>query len=236
MIRRRHIYWVDVNRFDIKPDKSTWLEMGDTLSRHGFYVHIVTSYGTAPYVPKYQSLDFCNLKPSRIPALFRLMFFVRAIIFFARHRDRSAIYIVSPAALFIIPALKVLGLHNIHLDVRTPPVSLDGWKKKLDGWIFWQLSLKLFTSTARSHSFITSNVQKEVEIVAKRQFVDSCIWGSGVRANIFHVSQARRDESAVYNFFYHGTITVDRGVFTMVKAAVLVATQMKKHVALTIVG
>ena len=105
--------------------------MGETLNQHGFFVRIVTSYAEAPYVPKSHNVEFSHLKPSRIPALFRLTFLIRATILFLRLRDRNAIYILSPAALFITPALKAFGLHNIHLDVRTPPVSVRGWKKRI---------------------------------------------------------------------------------------------------------
>jgi len=236
LTRRQNIYWVDVNRFDIKPDKSTWLEMGETLNRHGFIVRIVTSFAEAPYVPKSHDVEFSHLKPSRIPGLFRLTFLIRATFFLVRHRDRNAIYILSPAALFIIPALKAFGLHNIHLDVRSPPVGVRGWKKRLDSIIFWHLALKIFTPLAKSYSFITFNVRQEVERVSNRQLSDSCIWSSGVRCNIFSVSQVDLRESLEYDFFYHGTITVDRGIFTMVKAASSLATHIRKHVLLTIVG
>jgi len=236
LITRRNIYWVDVNRFDVKPDKSTWLEMGETLNRHGYIVRIVTSYAEAPYVPKSHSVEFSHLKPSLIPALFRLSFLIRATFLFVRLRDRNAIYILSPTALFIAPVLKIFGLHNIHLDVRTLPVSVRGWKKKLDSLVFWRVALKVFASLAKSYSFITYQLQQEVEIVSNRQLPDSCIWSSGVRPDMFGVSQVDLKESLEYNFFYHGTITIDRGIFNMVQAASLLATNIKRHIQLTVVG
>jgi len=236
LIRRRHIYWVDVNRFDIKPDKSTWLEMGETLNRHGFFVHIVTSYAKSPYVPKSHNVELSHLKPSRVPGLFRLAFLVRATFFLIRLRDRNAIYILSPVALFIIPALKACGLHNIHLDVRTPPVRVHGLKKWLDSIIFWRLALLIFTPMARSYSFITLKLQQEVESVSNRQLSDSCIWSSGVRPSTFEISQGRLEVSSTYNFFYHGTITIDRGVFTMVKAAGSLAAHIRMDMLLTLAG
>ncbi len=236
MNSRRKVYWVDVNRFDIKPDKSTWLEMSETLSRQGFFVHIITSYAKTPYVPESDNVDFNHLKPSRFPAFFRLMFLIRAAFLLIGVRNRDAIYILSPTALFITPVLRLFGLHNIHLDVRTPPVTVRGWKKKLDSVIFWRVALKAFTFMARSYSFITLDVKQEVERVSGRNLADSCIWSSGVRSSKFSSGQIDRPESSAYNFFYHGTITVDRGVLTMVKAVGSMAQHLGKQVKLTVIG
>lgn len=227
---------MDVNRFDSKPDKSTWLEMSETLSRHGFTVQIVTSYAKVPYVPDSSNVVFNNLKPSKIPAFFRLTFLIRAMFLLIRQRDREAIYILSPAALFIVPFMRMFGLHNIHLDVRTPPVTVHGWKKRLDRVIFWRMALRAFTSMVKSYSFITPEVKQEVEDVSGRDMTDSCIWSSGVRTSKFSSAQAIHDESSRFNFFYHGTITLDRGVITMVKAAASLAPEIQQHIRLTVIG
>ena len=83
------------------------------------------------------------------------------------------------------PILKAAGLHKIHLDVRTPPVTVHGWKRKLDSAIFWHLSLKLFSSMTASQSFITQQLKEEVERVSNRRFAGAHLWSSGASVSSF---------------------------------------------------
>src|SRR5690606_36357777 len=43
----RKVYWVDLNRFDQKTDKSTWIEMARAMSRCGYDVTVLSGCSEA---------------------------------------------------------------------------------------------------------------------------------------------------------------------------------------------
>ena len=66
------IFWIDLNRFDVKPDKSTWLEMGRGLRKAGWRVELVTSYGARAYRDEESDLTIQTVERIDRWGLFRI--------------------------------------------------------------------------------------------------------------------------------------------------------------------
>jgi len=235
-MKSKEIYWVELTRFDTKPDKSTWLEMGHELANHGYKVSLLTSYEIAPYVAKKHDVAIVNIKPSTIPLFFRIGLLFRSIAWLTRGASRNAIVIISPAGLLGTPFLRMFGFKRIHLDVRTIPVTVRGLKRKLDKIVFWTLALKAFHTNATTYSFISSGVKSEVETVTGCKFDTACIWSSGVDSQKFSIAKRKFEDAQPYRLFYHGTVTRDRGMFELVEAINLVDARIRAGIALTIIG
>jgi glycosyltransferase involved in cell wall biosynthesis len=234
----KSIYWLDFNRFDTKPDKSTWLEMGHELSKFSFDVHLITSFEKRPFASRNHNVKFINFKASNAPALFKISLLAKSLVYVLREVDRSSILILPPAALIVAPVLRLFRFKNIHLDVRTIPVKVDGFKRSLDKWIFWDFSLRLFSRFAKTFSFITERLKHETERIAGTSFIDYCIWSSGVSSSMFHNSgrpPELRSSDDRFNIFYHGTVMEDRGVFELFRAVELLVEE-KFDLSLTVVG
>lgn len=235
----RMIYWIDLNRFDTKPDKSTWLEMAHELNSNGFQTQIITSFEHTPFEPKHHNVRFVSIKAIRIPALFRISLLFKAVYFLIMKCDRNSIVIIPVAGLLAVPILQIFRFHNIHLDVRTLPVTVRGTKRKLDKLIFWDFALKYFAKPSLTYSFITERLKGEVERVAKTSFPEACIWSSGVNGSLFQSTSDKSnnpDDTAPYNVFYHGTVMRDRGVFDVVEAIKMLHDRSSLSVTFTIVG
>jgi glycosyltransferase involved in cell wall biosynthesis len=234
----RSIYWIDLNRFDTKPDKSTWLEMGHELGRLGLRTHIITSFARNPFKPSRHDVNVVSIKAPNIRALFRITLLLKSLLYIIGRCDRSSIIIVPVGALLGVPILKLFRFRNIHLDVRTVPVSVHGPKAYLDKLIYWDFPLRYLARYASTYSFITERLKEEVERIARFSFADSCIWSSGVKASFFTGNRGNSPSSTnfSYNVFYHGTVTRDRGIYDVVAAMEILHDRKINDVNLTIVG
>jgi glycosyltransferase involved in cell wall biosynthesis len=234
----RSLYWIDLNRFDSKPDKSTWLEMGHELGRLGLRTHIITSFARNPFTPSLHDVDVVSIRAVNVPAVFRIALLLKSLSYIIQRCDRSSVIVLPVGALLGVPMLKLFRFHNIHLDVRTVPVSVHGLKAYLDKLIYWDFPLRYLARYASTYSFITERLKVEVEQIARCSFSDSCIWSSGVKASFF-TSNAGNSSSSIsssYNVFYHGTVTKDRGIFELVAAMGILHDRKINDVHLTIVG
>lgn len=235
----RTINWIDLNRFDTKPDKSTWLEMGHELNRIGFQVQIITSFEQSPFEPNRHNVSIISIKAVRIAALFRISLLFKSVCFLIGKCDRNSIVIIPVAGLLAVPILRIFRFRNIHLDVRTVPVTVRGTKRRLDKLIFWDFALKYFAKPSLTYSFITERLKAEVEKVTRTSFHEACIWGSGVRGSLFRSTDDKSkdlDGAAPYNIFYHGTVMKDRGIFDVVEAIKMLHGRSGIDITLTVVG
>jgi glycosyltransferase involved in cell wall biosynthesis len=238
-MKSRKVYWLDLNRFDAKPDKSTWLEMGHELTKFGFDVHVVTSFEKQPFESPDHKVSFINIPASTRSLLFKLSLLLKFIVYIIRMSDRTSIIIVPPAGLIAVPVMRLFNFKNLHLDIRTVPVDVKGMKRSIDKWIFWDLAMRVFSRFATSYSFITERLRLASEQVAGTSFTDYCIWSSGASSKIFRRTESPQAEASLdgkFNVFYHGTVSKDRGIFEVLNAVELLIQEEKLDLSLTIVG
>jgi glycosyltransferase involved in cell wall biosynthesis len=238
MNAKRRIYWLDADRFDRKGDKSTWLEMAGALTRYGIETHIVTGYGRERYRPADASVVMDYRGAIDVPFIFRVSLLLNILFFVLREARESDFVIIHPEALWLVPILRVAGIRHVHLDVRTVPVEVNTLKKKVDRLLFWNIPMRLFGGSAHGYSFITERLKLMVEAEFRRTFDDYTIWQSGVNANLFTPRQgsATRAESDRFVVFYHGSISENRGIGSVISAIAQLQGGYRDKVRLVLLG
>ncbi len=79
------IHWLTSDRFDTKPDKSSWTEVGHALALQGAEVNIVTSFAVKPYKPQNSLVKMVYLKALDLPLIYRMAFTVSAFTWLFRN-------------------------------------------------------------------------------------------------------------------------------------------------------
>lgn len=237
-LQNKEVYWITSDRFDIKPDKSSWTEMATALADFGANVHLLTSYEKQPYTPADQRINMVYLKAINLPLIYRLTFLFNALIWLLIHGKRDGVVIVNQDTLQLFPLLKLFGFKNRHFDVRTLPVLGTSTKDKIDHALFWRWNLRLNSRFASSYSFITERLKQAVEQEFKQTYDDYCIWESGVNSDAFAApdATAERDPEAPITLFYHGSIFPTRGVNQTVEAVAKLVNEKKYKLRFVIVG
>jgi len=232
----KKIYWVDLNRFDIKTDKSTHMEMAKSLSKHGFYVHLLTGYKHNKFNPKSELFTINYFRALDIGWIFRLSLLLNIMVWIFNNTSKNNIFILHPNSLFIAPFLKVFGRNNIHLDIRTLPVEVHSFKKKVGRVVFWTFPITLFGKMVKSYSFITDPLQIEVEHEFRKKYYPHVIWESGVNTDFFEKIQINSSPSNKFKLFYHGSITKNRGIISVVHAMKRLPAEYREKICFIIVG
>jgi len=234
------LYWIDLNKFDTKTDKATFWEMCRELSISGYDVCFVTSYQKEKVFPQ----NFENLKYEMrymysppVPVFFRIILILQLILMLAREMKHGDLILVQPAALIVAFVAHYRGGH-VHLDFRTLPCDIISFKGELDRLIFWKYTLKLFLKKADSFSFITESLKREVEKEFQTRFDHYVIWTSAVNTEMFDLPKnAHQDhDSRIIQLFYHGHMTIQRGIVTLIQAFAKVLRQEKIDIRLDFVG
>lgn len=88
----RKLYWVDINRFDEKPDKSTWIEMSNVLSQNGFDVKVLTGYRRKPQVSADAQILF--FRALDYPFLFRFSILLNMLRWLLRNAGQDDVIIL----------------------------------------------------------------------------------------------------------------------------------------------
>ena len=236
MDRKKKIFWIDLNRFDLKTDKSTWLEMAEALQSQGYDVEILTGYGKEKYYPKGGKANIRYFRAIKIGTLYRFSLLLNILTWILLNTHSRDIYILSPSALLIAPFLRLFFRSNIHLDIRSPHVDIHSWKDKLDYWIFWSLSMKLCGRLPRGYSFITERLRLAVEKEFKLGCKHYVIWQSGVNTQLFEPPTACHNQSKDFVLYYHGTISENRGVSRVVQALARLSGHYREHVRFIVIG
>ena len=157
------IIWLAPDRFDIKPDKSTWLEMGACLRELGWTLQILTGSSKAEMpTDDYDGLVHWIRAVDR-PFIFRISLLRHMLRWLSQHAKQDDVVVMNEDALWLVPHLRRSGFRFIHLDFRTLPVDSHRWKKRLDKMLFWQLAVRRFGRKVDGYSFITERLRKEVE-------------------------------------------------------------------------
>lgn len=236
MGRKTKIYWVDLNRFDSKPDKSTWLEMGDALFQNGYEVEILTGYGQSKYYPEGRNTRIRYFGSIERGGLFRISLLLHILGWLLRHMAARDICILSPNALFMAPFLRLFFKKNLHLDIRSVLVDIYSFKDKLDHVLYWKMSMRLFSPFTTGRSFITERLRLSVEEEFGKTDGRYVIWESGVNTDLFQSQSAYKNPSADFVLFYHGTITRNRGISRVVRALALLPVGCREHIRFVVVG
>jgi glycosyltransferase involved in cell wall biosynthesis len=233
------IHWITSDRFDTKPDKSTWTEVGDSLGEQGASVNIVTSYRVKPYQPENKRLNMVYLNALDLPLLYRFAFSIVAFLWLVKHADKSDLIVLNPHELWIRPLLTLGGFKRIHLDIRTLPIVGRTIKSKLDNFLFWKVVMRWFAKGCTSYSFITQRLLEAVETEFSVTYKDHVIWQSGVNSASFEKtlqSAKPREEEQKFTLFYHGSLYSRRGVDRVVDAFSLLPQEIKEQSRFLIVG
>ena len=216
MNNNKNVYWVDLNRFDLKPDKSTWLEMSDALNDQGYRVTILTGYGVEHFQSDTHNVTIKCFNSINQGWFFRVTLLINILIWLIKHTGNQGIVILHPSSLFMAPFLRIQGRTNIHLDVRTVPVEIHTLKDRVDKLIYWTLPMVLLAKLAKSHSFITEPLRYLVSNRFELNSIPHVIWESGVNTRLFTPHLQTPDKH--FTLLYHGTITENRGLSSVVSA------------------
>lgn len=216
----KSVYWIDLQRFDSKIDKSTWLEMSECLADLGYMVTLVCGYRRQKFTPEGYSLKIKYIPSLHLPGLFRLTLLALSTLWLMRTVQREDIVIVRSGSLPAGLALKLAKRCHVHMDERTVPVERHTVWDRLDDFLYWKLPLTLLKRIPDSYSFITDALRNAVESEFGYEFPDHVIWHSGVNVERFRAmaaSAASSDEVGL-NLLYIGTVTPNRGLDRVVEA------------------
>lgn len=219
----RTIFWLNINRFDVKIDKSTNLEMCSGLVKRGYKVLMLTSYRDKPYVNKSLNFDVVSFASVKLSCFFRIVLMIKMFFYLMKNAKPGDILYCDCISIPMAYFIKLFRKVKLHLDFRTVPVDIHTIKQKLDLLIYWKMTLSLFMNKADSYSFITEYLKSEVEREFKCTFNDYCIWSSAVNTDMFKILHEKQQENNSKNpvLFYHGTITRNRGIATVLDAVAM---------------
>lgn len=230
------IHWLTPDRFDLKPDKSTWIEMAKVFIDDGHDVTILTSKSKHISQHKQEYDNFTQyLTAIDLPFIFRFSVLFNMFFWLKKNALSNDVIIINQDALILVPFLKLVNIKNIHLDIRTLPVNMHTIKDKLDNLLYWDIPLKLFGQSVHSYSFITERLKQELDKQLNWKVLDYSIWQSGVSTDSFYPKTLNKTKkSPAFRLFYHGTITTNRGIGLVIEALALI--EKKIPVEFVIIG
>lgn len=235
---KRRIYWVDHDRFDLKPNKSPWLEMSEILIELDYDVTILTGYGKEKYFPQQHKVKVVHCPAIDVYGIFRISLLFNIVLWLLCNTKRDDIIILPPGGLIIAPLLRLFKRERLHLDVRTVPVEVHSLKDRADRLFYWKFTMWFFRKIVRGYSFITMRLMREVEREFNTTFNDYTIWQSGVNVNRFLVKPPflHKKNEKKFVLFYHGTISANRGIDRVIKGISQIDERFRKHISFVIVG
>lgn len=233
----QNIYWIDLNRFDKRIDKSTWLEIGEALIGENFSVTLLCGFRKEKYIPQGYRLKIKYLRGINIAGLFRYSLLANIFFCLIRMVRQDDIVIVSQEELFMAFFLKLIKKCNVHLDVRTVPVEIHTIRARIDYLLFWTLPYKIFKRVPDSFSFITELLKRSLEQEFRLRFSDYVIWHSGV--NTQHLKALKKtagDHSDKFVITYLGVVTRNRGIDLVLEALSRLKAMYKENIVFQIIG
>lgn len=219
MTNRQNIYWININKFDEKIDKSTWLEISEFLIHNKFSVTLLTSFKRIKWFSSKYQLNIKYFKAIDTILLFKLTLNMSIFFWLLKNAKPNDIIIASTDALLIGVLLKGLKKCKFHLDIRTIPVEINNLKNRFDRLIFYTIPLKLFIHCPNSYSFITKLLMHNIEHNFNVHFKDYSIWTSGVNVNHFAIASKSPDKyKKTFILTYLGVVTKNRGIDRVLQA------------------
>lgn len=231
---RKTVFWIDSARFDVRVDKSTYIEMCRNLCNEGYKVKYLTSYKNQPLDVLDGYGDFIWFRPLDYPFVYRIIFFLKAAWYLVRNASNGDIVLVQPDGLFLAWVVKRMTKVSIHLDIRTMPVETQIFKNKLDEFIYWKISLSIFSNVADTFSFITERLKKEIEKRSNLKRKKYCLWSSAVNLHLFRKKPAGPHKNTI--LFYHGVLTKNRNIDSVIRAVKSLRVEKKMDIVFKIVG
>ncbi len=215
----QNIYWININKFDEKIDKSTWLEISECLIMNKFSVTLLTGFNNNKWTSNKYRLNIKYFKTINTTFLFKLTLNIFIFFWLIRNTKPNDIIIVSADSLWICFLLKILKRCKFHLDIRTIPVEINNLKNRFDRLIFYTIPLKLFIRCPDSYSFITKLLMHNIEHNFNVRFQDYSIWTSGVNVDHFNVVSENSEKCGNrYILTYLGVVTKNRGIDRVLQA------------------
>ena len=228
------IFWVISDRLDTKVDKSTIIEMVYEIKKLGIEISVLAGYKEKRYVNDSRNFYPVYFKGINFPFLYRISLLIKIMVYLYKNCKRNDIIITHDTLLWMYAILRMLKKVRIHYDLRTLPVDIHSLKEKFNHLISWKLHNYLFKNVPDSYSFITERIKKSMEDAFKFKLKEKyCFWSSGVNLNIC-VTNAKQKENDYINLFYHGSITSNRGIGTLIKSVSLLSPDY--NIKLIIVG
>ena len=83
--KRKRILWIEPDRFDLKKNKSPWLEMSDRLSTHRFDVEILTGFSRERYQPTNKKVIMTYISAPDITWLYRYGLLFKMLLWLIRN-------------------------------------------------------------------------------------------------------------------------------------------------------
>ena len=112
--RSQRIFWLTPDRFDVKPDKSSWLEMARGLRDLGWRAEVVASCADADIADHYDGV-VTYVRSLDKPMLFRLSTMLATLIYLWRQSKRGDIFIFNEDSLWLLPFFRRMGQRHLHL-------------------------------------------------------------------------------------------------------------------------
>ena len=198
----------------------------------------LTSYKKEKIFPEEALFEIKYVYSPKIPLLFRIILIIKMMLFLMLKLRRGDVLIVQPQGLALSILSNFKNAHT-HLDIRTLPVNINSFKDKMDKFLYWSLSLRLFARRVSSYSFITQRLKEAVELELKDKFEQYAIWTSGVNTNLFKIIEGNsieKEGSHHFQIFYHGHISIQRGIAELIKAMTILKQSGKGIFHLKLVG
>ena len=230
----RRIYWIHSGRFDVKADKSTWLEMARGLTGKGMEVHLVTGFKNRTGDFREYDIAIHYLKSSRFPFLFRLFLMVHICVFLFKEAVSSDIIVVDLASLPCGALIKYLKGCPLHCDFRTPYVEKITLKRKLDYWFTWRMEARSLICFCDTYSFISEGLRRMLAKQLSLPPRNYIIWESAVNCDLFRPRDGVAHEKFIV--LYHGSICQERGLGRLIEAVKYLDLQTRQTMVLRFVG
>ncbi len=237
MTEKRRILWLNNDRFDTKPNKSAWVEMPARLGAKGYDVYLITGFEKEKYKPEKEYPKIVSLRAIDIPLVFRITLMLNSLFWLLINAKKEDIIILNPDMLWIAPFISAYGIKNIHLDIRTLPLTkAPTLKRRVDNYLFWTITMKYLRGSIKGYSFITNRLKKAIENELSTTFDNYEIWSSGVDIERFKPKSKNNITQRKFTLFYHGSIYAHRGLEEIVEAVETLDNCYRENIKLVIVG
>jgi glycosyltransferase involved in cell wall biosynthesis len=224
MNNKYYIYWLLNASIDKKSSISPRIEMLNELYQLGNDVTLIASTNKeSKNRPKLKyNIKIEYLEVISVPMISRIHFNISCLFSFQKRKnfpEKETVLIVDQHNIYSALLVKMLSLINkkrevkVHFDLRTIPVVTKGLKGFLRKVVVWYPAILFAKYFADSFSFITSEIEENVKFRKK-----ACTWSSGVNLDQFQIEKYNINKSKQRVLFYHGVVTVGRGLRETIRA------------------
>jgi len=229
------LFWIISDRFDKKIDKSTVIEMVYEIKKMGYDLQVISGFKDNKYYNDEKNFYPVYFKGIEIPFLFRISLLLKIMFYLFKHCKKDDIIITHDTWIWIYAILRFFKKVKIHYDMRTVPVDVRTLKERINKFISWNLHMYLFHNVPDTYSFITESMKLSVEKKFKIKYKNYCYWSSGVSLDISKIHNDNNKKADPICLFYHGSITINRGIGTLIKAIYIVNKKIES-IKLLLVG